>query len=226
MPYRILRRNEPTSGWPSPVWCLANDGERCASNDEHSFRYRADAERSRDTLARIFPRCDYVVVGSPNAYRWDALLQQYASPGTAPVVDDDDEDDENICEHCDFDCGNQGEAFCDECGEHGHSEDSHEWYECQNCGYQCGAPDCTECVSCGPDGDWCQCCADDYYDEEGGSEGSPGLRLTECPTCHSYDVHHDDIAERFVCDCQARRLLADRRPVTLARPLTNLTEVA
>lgn len=222
MPYRLLRRNSEL-GQPDPTWCYVVTEQRHDRYDDRTYARRGDAERALRDLSRSYPRCDYVVVGSPNAYRWDDLFARYTSSDTpTPVVDED----EDICDHCDYDCGEQGLAYCDHCGEHGHHEDSHEWHECENCGYQCGVPDCTECVSWGPDSDWCEGCAEDHYADEEGRTGSPGLALRECSTCHSHDVHHDDIAEVFVCDCQARRLLADRRPVTLAHPLPTLAEVA
>lgn len=186
--------------------------------DRYSFHLRADAEVLRNRISRLFPTATYEVVGQWNAADWDRIAARYQPVTVAP--DDDDEDDDEELVHCAT------------CGDEGHDEDDddhHPYYSCEDCGWNCDVRECDMCLnySEGFGGSLCADCYSEHeYDDEGGCEGSPGLALRRCTSCDSYDVHHDDVAERFVCDCEARRLVADRRPVTLARPLPTLEAVA
>lgn len=211
MPYRVIRQFNP-QGRPDPVYF------------PQTWDRRSEAQAEARSFARRWPQCSYVVVGSPNAYRWVELLQRHSPTSPAPgtfyeddVSEGDEEgDDEEDQEWCDF---------CNEAGHDQYDRDYHDFFYCHACGWGCEQPDCQECVhySESYDGLLCDHCYDEYDVRR---NGRPGIGIVTRSCCNTHNLHHDDVTETFVCDCEARRLLADGRPVTLAYPLPDLMEVA
>ena len=208
MTYRVIIAGGGDGEAPNGSYVTVN-GRRDPSG--YDFATLDEAKAVRDRFTDMFPDVTYVLVGRPEGLTWDDIALAYGATAvhTEPEPDDDD-DDVELCEHCD--------EPADEC--YGHT-----FYECAECGWGCEVPDCDECLYYSDDYDdlLCESC----YDETQRRESGPGVSVRTMSCCGSSNVHHDDIVERFVCDCEARRILAEKRPVTLAYPLPTATlEVA
>lgn len=165
----------------------------------------------RDHLDRYVGRgrVTYTVVGRPDGVTWADIARSYA--GTAPFspsVDDDDEEDGD-------------EPWCEHCHESGHESEEHEFFYCDDCGWGCEVPDCEDCLMWSEEA-YANVCEDCYARHEHDHGSEPGLSVRNHSCCGTDDVHHDEVTERFVCDCEARRLIADKRPVLLAYELPTL----
>lgn len=136
---------------------------------------------------------------------------------------DDTVEDDPICDHCAYACGEQDEDWCDHCGEH-HDPDDHEFFYCGDCDWGCEVPDCQDCLSYSDQ--WGGMVCDSCYERLEHSYGSgPGESVRTCACCAGLNVHHDEVTERFLCDCEAARRIAAKYPVRLAYELPTL-EVA
>lgn len=237
--YRVIIARNDNPGTASPgTYCWA---PLLRESHVYGGRYADDVLGSNDlataSAARALAdflasnvghgRVTYVPVTRPQGLSWEALAHAFSGNDTSTTEDHDmsDHDDDDTVE-CDV-CGDDHDTDdheCWECGEHGHGDD-HENYYCEDCGWTCGVHECEGCLSYSDrfGGSLCDSC---YEEHEHNSEGSPGLTTRACGTCNSLDVHHDDDRERFVCDHEARRIIAEGGNVTLLYTLPAALEVA
>lgn len=211
----VSHGSRPATFGNHPDLALTSDGLSHDTYDSARVVY--------DHMRRIIPASEatYDIVHDNGIFTFDEIAaicrRRAESRRPAPATSHDDEDDEDEDEEI---------PTCDECGEEDEYGD-HELYSCEDCGWSCGACECTDCLHYSDEfgGDLCDSCYESW--EHDRRAHTPGLSRRRCSAdaCGSYDVHHDDDREQFVCDHVARQLVNEGRFVTLAYPLPTL-EVA
>jgi hypothetical protein len=174
------------------------------------FAYLASADVTYNVT---LPQCEYCGEPSPtiDTYEVSNSAGMWRSPATecVPLCNDCAVNVYHTCPagSCDT-LVHDGEDLCRSCDEY--------YLRCDDCG-ELIDPEWDDYYS---DYGTVSCCRPAACDDDYGRDNARCAdRVATCAACNTYDVHMELLTERFVCDHEARELLARNQPVILAHPL-------